>query len=67
MFQCSFVYNFSQTFENEGRRELGLNMGKVQSNKTCSVYMYVYKHYKLCLTVLYPYYDPIQHNGDVSS
>jgi hypothetical protein len=26
-----------------------------------------HKHYKLCLTVLYPYYDPIQHKGDVSS
>jgi len=33
-------------------------MGKVQSDTTCNC--------KLCLTVLYPYYDPTQHNGDVS-
>jgi hypothetical protein len=46
---------------------MGLNMGKVQSNTTCSVYMYVHKHYELYLTVLYPYYDAIQHSGDVSS
>ena len=32
-------------------------MGKVQSGTTFN--------YKLCLTVLYPYYDPIQHNGVV--
>ena len=24
------------------------------------------KHHKLCLSVLYPYNDPIQHNGNVS-
>jgi len=32
-------------------------MGKVQSDTTCT---------SCFLTVLYPYYDPVQHNGDVS-